>query len=457
MKGMLKVLSRYVATAATVAILLLVLNVIVAIAFIWMNGAYGNGNTQGNIVEIGNNLNKENSHFSFTEQGRDLLEEKYQWAMLLDDSGEVIWSQHLPDNIPRKYTASDVASFSRWYLEGYPVYVWKHTEGLLVVGAPKDSISKKSMEMPQDVIKQLPRWMLGILIANICAALLLALLFGLRLFRLLRAIAHGIEDISNNKEIQLPTGGLLGDLAQGLNQTSSRLKQQEAALQRRDDARTTWIAGVSHDIRTPLSIVMGYASQLEENPKIPQQEREQVRIIRSQTEKIKALVSDLNLVSKLEYDMQPLHLIMLSPAAVTRGVIVDFLNSGLSDLYTIEADVKPDAQSIRLVADEKLLQRAIFNLVSNSIRHNLGGCHISLTVSRTGNICKIVVSDSGSGFSAQQLERLNYSSEAVELGSHGLGLTLVRQIMKAHHGTAAFFNLAEGGCGVTLELPIESG
>lgn len=452
MKGMLKVLSRYVATAATVAVLLLILNVIVA--FVWLTGTYNSGKTQGNVVEIAKQLTHSNGSFSFTEQGRQQLEQQFEWAMLLDQSGEVIWSEQLPDNLLRKYTTSEVAGFSRWYLAGYPVYVWQHPEGLFVLGSPKDSVWKKSMEMPQHVVKQLPEWMLGVFIANIGAALLLALLFGLRLFRSLRSIANGIEDIANNKEVELPTRGLLGDLAQGLNKTSTRLKQQEAALQRRDDARTTWIAGVSHDIRTPLSIVMGYASQLEENSNLPSQEQEQVRIIRSQTEKIKTLVSDLNLVSKLEYDMQPLHLTMLSPAAMVRGVAVEFLNSGLSSSYTIEVKVKPEAERIQLIADEKLLQRAIVNLVSNSIRHNPDGCHIVLAVNQEGATCQITITDSGIGFSPQQIEVLNSPPNSVQLDSHGLGLTLVRQIMKAHQGKAAFYNRAEGGCGVTLELPI---
>jgi signal transduction histidine kinase len=452
MKGMLKVLSRYVATAATVAVLLLILNVIVA--FVWITGSYDSGKTQGNVMEIAKNLTISNGSYFFAEEGKQLLGEQFQWAMLLDHNGEVIWSEKLPDNLLRRYTTSDVARFSRWYLDGYPVYVWQHPEGLFVLGSPKDSVWKKSLEMPQHIVKQLPEWMLGVLIANICAALLLALLFGLRLFRSLRSIANGIEDIANNKEVELPTRGLLGDLAQGLNKTSSRLKQQEVALQRRDDARTTWIAGVSHDIRTPLSIVMGYASQLEENAKIPSKEREQVQIIRSQTEKIKTLVNDLNLVSKLEYDMQPLHLTMLSPTAVVRGVAVEFLNSGLSSSYTIEVEVKPEAERIQLIADEKLLQRAIFNLVSNSIRHNPDGCLIVLSVRQVEATCQIAIADNGVGFSAEQLEPLNSPPDSVQLDSHGLGLTLVRQIMKAHQGTTLFYNLAEGGCGVTMELPI---
>ena len=77
-------------------------------------------------------------------------------------------------------------------------------------------------------------------------------------------------------------------------------------------------------IRTPLSMVMGYASQLEDNPHLSSDEREQARIIRRQSEKIKTLVNDLNLASKLEYEMQPLRTDSIVPAALVRGVVAEF-------------------------------------------------------------------------------------------------------------------------------------
>ena len=62
---------------------------------------------------------------------------------------------------------------------------------------------------------------------------------------------------------------------------------------------------VSHDIRTPLSMVMGYAGQIEDNESLPESERKKARIIRQQSTKMKNLINDLNLASKLEYNMQP--------------------------------------------------------------------------------------------------------------------------------------------------------
>lgn len=145
--------------------------------------------------------------------------------------------------------------------------------------------------------------------------------------------------MSEKQPVDLSTRGLLGDLAAGINKTSARLVQQEAALNQRDNARATWIAGVSHDIRTPLSLVMGYASQLEDDPELPLAKREQASIIRRQSERIKTLVSNLNLASKLEYDMQPLRVLLcniLYKCSNSSPVIGRYpLPSSISNTFTL--------------------------------------------------------------------------------------------------------------------------
>lgn len=297
-------------------------------------------------------------------------------------------------------------------------------------------------------------WIPAILILNGVAAVLLALLFGLRLFHSLKPLAKGIEDMAEKRPVELSTRGLLGNLAAGINKTSVQLTKQEAALSKRDNARTTWIAGVSHDIRTPLSIVMGYASQLEDDPELTQTKREQAGIIRRQSERIKTLVRDLNLASKLEYDMQPIRRNAIALATLLRQIAVDFLNSGLSDSYSIDVIIWENAQNSMVSGDEELLRRAVSNLIANSIRHNPKGCAIKVTLEKTLSNCSLTVLDNGVGFTQEMLDDLNHPKSSAQLENHGLGLTIVRQIIKAHGGTTEFRNLPEGGCTVVLCLPV---
>lgn len=260
--------------------------------------------------------------------------------------------------------------------------------------------------------------------------------------------------MAENKPVEVSTRGLLGDLAAGINKTSEQLTRQESALEKRDDARTGWIAGVSHDIRTPLSLVMGYASQLEEDSELPPDKREQAGVIRRQSERIRTLISDLNLASKLEYDMQPLRKTSIFPVALLRSVAAEFYNGGMDSRYSIDVVIREDAQNVAVIGDEELLRRVVSNLLVNSMRHNPDGCAIRITLEKGIGNCVLHVSDSGVGFAQKVLDDLNQPSSFSQLGDHGLGLTIVRQIIMAHGGTAEFRNLLEGGCEVSLCLPV---
>ena len=88
-----------------------------------------------------------------------------------------------------------------------------------------------------------------------------------KLVKSVHPIVQGIRNLAAKKEVNLKEKGPLSELAMNINQTSQTLRLQERDLRKRENARANWIAGVSHDIRTPLSMVMGYAGQLEDNSK----------------------------------------------------------------------------------------------------------------------------------------------------------------------------------------------
>ncbi|MDO0825848.1 sensor histidine kinase [Desulfosporosinus nitroreducens] len=452
MKSMMKILTRYVLSAAGVALILLIINFAVFVTWSVQSGKIAQKDYS--VSQLADGLTKSDGVYTLSKSAQETIGKRFQWAMLLSDDGSVIWSENLPGDIPLKYSVSDVAGFTRWYLNDYPVYVWRHPDGLFVLGNAKGSMWKSDIELPQKVMENTLVWIPAILILNGVAAVLLALLFGLRLFHSLKPLAKGIEDMAEKRPVELSTRGLLGNLAAGINKTSAQLTKQEAALSKRDNARTTWIAGVSHDIRTPLSIIMGYASQLEDDPELTQSKREQAGIIRRQSERIKTLVSDLNLASKLEYDMQPIRRNAIALATLLRQIAVDFLNSGLSDTYFIDIIISKNAQNAMVSGDEELLRRAVSNLIANSIRHNPNGCAIKVTLDKGMGNCSLSVSDSGVGFTQEMLDELNHPKSSAQLENHGLGLTIVRQIIKAHGGTTEFRNLPEGGCTVVLCLPV---
>ena len=145
MKGLASILGRYIGAAVGVGLILVVLNFGVVVGFV-LNSAHAEPIRYVPVEKIAAGIERqENGQITVAEEVWPVLQERYAWAMQLNDSGEVIWSDRMPPELPQAYTASDIAGFSRWYLNDYPVTVWSDEDGLLVLaGEPGSQIGRAS-------------------------------------------------------------------------------------------------------------------------------------------------------------------------------------------------------------------------------------------------------------------------------------------------------------------------
>ena len=380
------------------------------------------------------------------------LEENRSWAMLLDDAGTVSWEERLPEEMPRQYTPTDVAKFSRWYLRDYPVFVLEHPAGLLVVGAAKNSFVKYCSTYKEPYIRIILAGFAAMIVVNLMAVVLLIWWNMRRVEKAVTPILRGIETVSSGKTVSLPEKGELAEINRQLNKAG-------AFITKKDNARAEWISGISHDVRTPLSVMLGFAGQLEDNQALPTPAREQAACIRKQGEKLRRLISDLNLTSRLEYSMQPLRLEKVYLVELARQVACEFLDGGLQEPYTIVFCADRQSEPASIQGDEALLKRALRNLIQNSIIHNPKGCQIDLSVTHGQAGTMIAVIDDGVGVSAAQLKALTASASHIESTDeklnlrHGLGILLVRQIIGAHNGTMHIESEPQKGFKTTLIFP----
>lgn len=377
----------------------------------------------------------------------------FEWAMLLDDGGNVIWSEALPDELDHAYTVPEVASFSRWYLKDYPVMAYRNSYGLLVAGLPIGSMTRFDFYMDNDILQALMSGFVPLLLLDAGIVLLICLLLGWRGARPLQELAGGIALLAEGKPVRLKEAGATAELAEKLNQTSGHLQQQAKLIAQRDTARTNWISGVSHDIRTPLALIMGYAEQLEHMASQDSEQQNKAAAIRIQAQKIKTLIEDLNLTSKLQYNAQPLRLREVQVGPMLRRCVAGFCN-GVDDTHGIELSISETAEQLTLRLDTELMTRAVDNLLNNSVRHNPDGCGVTVRAHVMGHSFVLEVRDTGVGYPADVLRCL--ASPEAQNSSHAphiLGLHLVRQIVESHGGAVQFTNT--GGASTTIILTIE--
>ncbi len=380
------------------------------------------------------------------------LQEHGAWAMLLDDRGKVVWSLDLPPEIPLSYTPKEIAGFTRYYLKDYPVFCWAHPDGLVVTGYPKGAYMRYTLDFAESDVRTLFQYLVLFVIGNSLVAILLYAFLCWWTVRPVRPILHGLSCLAHGEAVQLAERGSLREVAAGINAASGELQRRDAALRKKDEARANWIAGISHDIRTPLSVILGYAGELQDDPALPPQEQEQAAVICRQGIRLRDLVSDLNLVSRLEYDMQPLEYRLLRAAKLVRRTVTDFMNAMPENPCGIELEAIDE--SIQLKGDERLLLRALTNLLQNSVLHNPQGCAIRIAVRREDGFCLICVYDDGVGADPQKLENLLNAPYAPKR-AHGLGLFLVRRITEAHGGQFIAHTAPGQGFSCEMKLPCE--
>lgn len=377
-----------------------------------------------------------------------LSDTTFCWAMLLDADGSILWQENLPESLNHSYTVPEIASFTRWYLDDYPVMVYRNDFGLVVAGLPRGSITRFDFYMDNHLIDAFLSGAGPLLLLDAGIILFFCLLLGWKAAKPLRDIAQGIDRLAEGNAVCLKAAGSTGELAEKLNQASERLQAQAKMIERRDTARTNWIAGVSHDIRTPLSLIVGYAEQLEQDGH-DAVIRQKAASIRIQSMKIKKLVEDLNLTSKLQYHAHPLRRETVNVGPWLRQCLAAFCD-GLDENHSVEICISESADRAILKMDRELMTRALDNLLVNSARHNPDGCMITVRAEMDGNCFKLSVRDNGAGYPAAVLEVLRGAAET-EHTPHILGLHLVQQIVDAHHGSVRFFNHEGGVSEIMLE------
>ena len=349
--------------------------------------------------EIMEHLHKENDEYRLEEEEAEKLSGARQFAMLLDNGGNILWSEFLPKELQKNYTLQDVAKFTRYYLEDYPVRTYVVPEGLLIIGQKKEQIWKYTLEYDENAVRNLIE--------------LLPLLF----------LANAVILVSVPIWIQ-----------------KKRAKQKE-------EERTEWIAGVSHDIRTPLAIALGNAEMIASTTESEEIKDRALRI-EKQGLRLRRLVENLNLFSKLSFGYGNLEKEKIQVSRFLRKTITEMRNQTEDERVQFNLDIEEDLQGLELCFNENLMERALMNLLYNAVQHNPEGCEITVKLYQDEKShIFLTVEDNGCGLEKAALERLNRKNYEWEpsTGQHGLGLKIVKQVISRHRWKVQFAEGSQGG------------
>jgi len=220
--------------------------------------------------------------------------------------------------------------------------------------------------------------------------------------------------------------------------------------------RQDFIANVSHEIRTPLTVIMGYLETLSDSTLSETDMRAVLRRMNSPANRMKALVEDLSLLTRLESSPIP------EVKAMDRVDVVSMLKdlAAQADLLSEgKHRITLDAEPIHLFAIETELYSAFNNLITNAVRYSPGGGEIDIRWVATPDGVRFEISDQGIGIPSEHLERLterfyrvDFASARVK-GGTGLGLAIAKHVLKRHNSSLQVTSIPGEGSRFWCDFP----
>jgi signal transduction histidine kinase len=286
----------------------------------------------------------------------------------------------------------------------------------------------------------------GVVLLLLLTALFLAIAIGAypvvrRLTRRLESLKRGVEAFGAGAlDRRVPVEGRdeVASLANSFNLAAERIE----ALVR---SNKSLLANASHELRSPLARLK-MATSLLADAAPDEREREHLRAeIYTDIAELDGLVDEVLLASRLEAAPQPDHL-----------EAVDLLALAVEEGARVDASVDGAPAVVR--GEERLLRRALRNLLENARRYGGGEVHVELE-KKPGSRVEIRVSDNGPGVPEAFRERIfepffRLPGHAERAGGVGLGLALVRQIVERHHGHVSCVRPPQGGGCFVIALPV---
>lgn len=244
-------------------------------------------------------------------------------------------------------------------------------------------------------------------------------------------------------------GKELTDMIRNFNIMTNELKHIETL---RDD----FVANVSHEFKTPISVINGYAMLLQDETISSEKRDNYIECILSNSKRLSRLTENILLISKLENQEIVLDKAFYSLDEQLRNELLSLEN--LWSLKNLSLDI--DLENIQFYGNKYMLSLVWHNLLSNAIKFTPDGGKLTITLKKEGTFASVVISDTGIGMSEETMkhifEKFYCADKSRHNGGNGLGLTLVNRIVYLCGGSIDVQSALNRGTDFRVKLPNES-
>ena len=274
----------------------------------------------------------------------------------------------------------------------------------------------------------------------------------------IKSIVHPIRDVSNmarkiamgdfESRIDINKNDEIGELCDTINYMASELSQAQ-------NLKNDFISSVSHELRTPLTAIRGWGETAKMSLGADEElVRRGLDVVLSEADRLSGLVEELLDFSRMESGRL---------SVVSQPLNVSQILSESADMYTelarqqgLELIFTKPSEELQVLGDTARLKQVFINIIDNAVKYTESGGQVLINQLREEGCVRIVVTDTGVGIPAQDIDRVKekfYKANKVVRGS-GIGLAVADEIIKQHQGLL-FVESTEGvGTTVTIVLPL---
>lgn len=303
-----------------------------------------------------------------------------------------------------------------------------------------------------DIFIQEQKRMIGYMVLGLMiTAILISLILARHFQKSLNAITQGVHRLVSGdyeKALKAESRDEFGQLANDFNLLRRTLQESR-------QSRQQWFADISHELRTPVTIMHGELDAILDG--VRELSREGIVSLQQETQRLGKLIGDLHALSMsdlgaLAYSKQGLDL---------AGLLQNFISSQKQVLFTagMEVRVRIPPDRVTVFADDDRLDQLFMNLLQNTLRYTDKPGTLEISLQSAGREAVITWEDSAPGIATEDMSRVferyyRAGESRSDVEGSGLGMSICRNIVDAHGGKISLYHSPMGGLGVRIALPL---
>jgi signal transduction histidine kinase len=283
-----------------------------------------------------------------------------------------------------------------------------------------------------------------------------------RLMKPIEKLREGVEEISKGHygyTVDEDPLNMVGDLVASFNRMSLELKEANDLKLKYEQNRKELIAGISHDLKTPITSIVGYVDAIQSGVANTQEKCDRfLNIIGANAQYTNDLIDDLFLFSKLDINQMKYQFVKLPIFEFLKDVFIEKQLELEEKGVKVNFDIQINKEK-KIAIDGKLVYRIVSNILSNAVKYgNKETPEINIVSDEIENGIRVSIADNGQGISRDDMGQIFdvfYRADASrnkEIGGSGLGLAIAKQLVEAHKGTIEANSRIGHGTTITFTL-----